>query len=352
VLADARLVVIAGVDSPDGQVDLLREYVEQGGQLVIAAGGDFNASAWNAAAWRDGAGILPLPLLPDPIGAVPRAGSEKLQPFQLSYESLAQHALFQLPGMTEQGLRELYGEPFFFHAVAVDTSPAAPAQLGTTVLARFNSASGPPFLVERRLGAGRSLFISSGLTSQWNTLSQSNAVVILDRMMRSLIHSTLPRRNYPGVERIEVPVPNSLRAAHIVLDRPGREGAEETLGTGFLQPDQLGVHLDRPLARGLYRVRIAAEDAKAIASAAPLTPWRYDVTVNGDADESNLQKLEAAAFHPFTVRGWRWLTADELPDLAGVSGGGQDAWWWLALGVLVLTLLEPLIVLVAPRVGF
>ena len=42
----------------------LRDYVRQGGQLVIAAGADFDPAAWNDAAWLDGAGILPLPLAP------------------------------------------------------------------------------------------------------------------------------------------------------------------------------------------------------------------------------------------------------------------------------------------------
>jgi len=39
-------------------VPLLRDYVKQGGQLLIAAGAEFNPDAWNAAAWKDGEGIL------------------------------------------------------------------------------------------------------------------------------------------------------------------------------------------------------------------------------------------------------------------------------------------------------
>ena len=54
VLKDARLVVIAGVANPEGAVDVLRDYVKQGGQLVIAAGADFDPAQWNEAAWLDG----------------------------------------------------------------------------------------------------------------------------------------------------------------------------------------------------------------------------------------------------------------------------------------------------------
>ena len=64
VLSDARLVVVAGLANIDdvNTVPLLRDYVKQGGQLLIAAGAEFNPDSWNAAAWKDGEGILPAPL--------------------------------------------------------------------------------------------------------------------------------------------------------------------------------------------------------------------------------------------------------------------------------------------------
>ena len=70
-LEDCRLIVIAGVESPQTLTTLLREYIEQGGQLLIAAGGDFDPLAWTSRAWLDGAGVLPLPLKPEAIGRVP-----------------------------------------------------------------------------------------------------------------------------------------------------------------------------------------------------------------------------------------------------------------------------------------
>ena len=42
LLEDARLVVIGGVENPGQSVPILREYVEQGGQLVITAGANFD----------------------------------------------------------------------------------------------------------------------------------------------------------------------------------------------------------------------------------------------------------------------------------------------------------------------
>jgi hypothetical protein len=104
-------------------VELLRDYVRQGGRVVIAAGASFDPAAWNDAAWLDGAGILPLPLEREPIGEVPEAAGASLRPFILNFESLKTIPYFQLTNVPEADLRDLYDEPFFFKAVRVDDSP-------------------------------------------------------------------------------------------------------------------------------------------------------------------------------------------------------------------------------------
>jgi hypothetical protein len=132
LLEDTRLVVVAGVADPGDQTALLRDYVEQGGQLFLAAGGAFDPARnsgfdpvrWTESAWRDGAGILPAPLLPEPLGASPDDAGRELRPFFLSFESLQAHQYFQLADVDEQDLRDLYSEPFFFKAVRADVSDA------------------------------------------------------------------------------------------------------------------------------------------------------------------------------------------------------------------------------------
>src|SRR4029453_11726919 len=89
---------------------------------VIAAGGAFEPSAWSDAAWREGAGILPLPLAREPIGEVPEAAGDSLQVFHLSFDSLAGEDYFQVANVGEPELRDLFAEPFFFKAVEVEAS--------------------------------------------------------------------------------------------------------------------------------------------------------------------------------------------------------------------------------------
>jgi len=120
-LADARLVLLAGTAAPPAQtVELLRSYAELGGSLVITAGGLFEPEPWNRNAWRDGAGVLPLPLDPEPIGAAPAAGEQDVESFRLDPATVSDNLLDL--GLPEQVNRRLLAGPYFFKAVGVDES--------------------------------------------------------------------------------------------------------------------------------------------------------------------------------------------------------------------------------------
>lgn len=137
-LADARVVAIAGVQRLEpGQVHVLREYVQQGGQLLIGAGADFDPASWSEHAWQEGEGILPLPLKREPLGEVPQPGVEpKL--LNLSYESLGNNPFFKLAGVAENDLRDIFAEPYFFKAVEVDAGDEAVNSLRTALTQKFS----------------------------------------------------------------------------------------------------------------------------------------------------------------------------------------------------------------------
>ena len=127
LLEDARLVVIGGVDSPGEAVPLLREYVQQGGQLVIIAGADFDPAQWTVVGWRDGEGILPVPLATEPFGATPEelelAGKlDQIKAFSLDFGTM-QHPYFVLENIAAEELASWYRLTMFFKAVTPDFSP-------------------------------------------------------------------------------------------------------------------------------------------------------------------------------------------------------------------------------------
>lgn len=436
-LENARLVVIAGIRDPGSEetVRLLRDYVRQGGQLVVGAGGDFDARRWNEMAWLSGNGILPAPLSSEPVGSLPDEVTTTLNPLFLSYESLRSHYYFQLGDTSEQQLRDIYSDPMFFKYVEValdqpvlDSLQAAevarldeeyaaaaevsrlqvqqkseaanrnegelpsgevasanarlnklrptwlqfrppvvyedlPSDVGARrkqleleasfthpqVRARFTSEQGPAYLVERRVGQGNILFVASGLYSQWNTLPKTDTFFMFDRILRSMIRSTLPDRNYAAVERITVPLPTDDRDQEIMLKRPGREDDPEQLDAGFIGTDQLGVTIQKPLARGLYQLT-AMKSAQSSDAAMSQVAWEQMLTVNGASSESDLTPLTREAFEERAAQSdVRWVGAAETISLAGAQISGQNSWKYLVLLVLLFLLAE-LAVLAWPNV--
>ncbi len=433
VLADARLVVIGGIADPGSAVPLLRQYVQQGGQLVIAAGAEFSPSVWHSAAWLDGAGILPAPLKAEPVGLSPEEAGTEIKPFFLSYESLKGHFYFQLADSSEDDLRALYSQPFFFKAAVADVGPEALASLeaaetkrlgeqfvflaeveqrekeasaknggkGTNgieldeiqqqlleirpewlkwtsdasgglpdelpqdaaqreklleelvsqtrprVLARFDN--GHPYLVERRIGRGSVLFVSSGLRTggrTWSTINKTDTVFIFDRILRSMVQSTLPQRNFVAQERLDLPMPSRDREVTLALWRPGSDESD-VLDVGFIGKDQRGFSIERPFARGVYRVKAYDPATSAAGEDTPL--WEVPLTINGEASESELKPLTDREFEQRAAgTKIRWVKHGDEISLTGAEAHGQSYIWIILVIAVLLFLLTELVILAWP----
>lgn len=412
-LSDARLVVVAGIESPADAVPLLREYVEQGGPLVIAAGADFDADQWSELAWLDGAGILPAPLTGEPLGQLPEVAVGTLEPFFLDTPSL-QDDVFRIEGEADESLDDLYRLPLFFKAVAVDASAeqletlvaaeaarietqrqsaasiateeaspqtgsgadagddasesrhwlswrldeelaavadATPQELAERsrprVLGRY-TLDGRPFLVERRVGAGRILFLTSGLYSSWNTLTSTNAIVVFDRLLRRLIEDTLPERNFETGDVVPLPAEKS-DLVRWQLDRP--DDRTDLLTVEALSAERFGVLIRNGVLNGHYSVNSVSIDPALAASAnAPSTTDGTLLSFNCQPDESRLETLDALAFQSrFEGSEARWLEADEALSVEGARISGRGLWKWLITAVLVALLTE-MIILAWPQI--
>ncbi len=400
-ISDARLVIIAGVADPGTSVTLLREYVTQGGRLIVGTGGQFDHALWNRAAWREGDGILPGKLT-GTVGQLPELTNNP-QLFTLAFESMEEHHYFRLPGVSKVELEALFSEPVFFKAVGIDAGADARQSLYRRALARFTrhvsrttagvrernedsaesipdnpppqwlgwqtsfvgsqwrglpadltarqqflesraaselpqirarytNPSHSPFLVERRIGQGNTIFVSSGFLARWNTLAQTHAFLIFDRIVRSQVHATLPIRDFPSGPRIVVDIAARSRTPDTRIFRPNRRIAD-SVDAGLLHGPYLAVEVLLPLTRGIYR--IATQDD---ATNQDITTC---VSVNGPSEESNLTALSRADFEENTTATQvRWIGQDEAPTLAGVAIQGQSMWRWLIGGVILALIAE------------
>jgi hypothetical protein len=402
VLQDARLLVIAGVESPHGAVPLVRQYLEQGGRVLLAAGGPFDPAAWSQAAWLEGGGILPLPLEPDLVGVRPDEAPERVEPFFLDTTRLDDE-YFRWDNVSREETDDLFRQPIFFQAIAADTRPEAlapwlaaesrraaarqleqasktssakqadatrpaadwllwAASVGTPAadeppadsrraleaarprtLATFTN--GRPALVQRKIGRGRVLLFTSGISSDWNTLATTSAVILFDRICRSLLMETLPGRTIASLERLTLAVDPQERRSRFNLLRP--HGPAEPLGVDALGGDAYGITLSGLAERGIYRVACYRPDADSEEAQGKL--WEVPVAVNGPALESDLRTLDRVALaERIGDSGYRWVAQAEPIDVNGARVRGQDSWRWL-MGAVLIALCIELALLARPR---
>jgi hypothetical protein len=107
LLRDARLVVLGGIVSPGDLVPLLHEYVQQGGPLLITAGGNFDPKEWNEFGWNNGQGILPLPLTGMLTGKLRDEITNVKEILSINPDTLV-HAYFQFPDQTLEQRAQFY----------------------------------------------------------------------------------------------------------------------------------------------------------------------------------------------------------------------------------------------------
>lgn len=412
LLETARLVVMAGIERPDeATIPLLREYVQQGGPLVILAGGMFDPVSWQERAWLNGRGILPAPLDAKPQGVTPEESAQQLQPFFADFASM-QHDFFLVDGEDPQSLSALFEATPFFKAVKAEAigpaldamvkaeadrlteeatfleqytarqssgtarkadddrkfrtiEPAwwnwrsplplvdrslAPAELAQRGLPRVLATFDTnhlPFAVERTIGAGRVVLFTSGVTSNWNLLRGSGAMYMFHRAFCQLMEGTLPIRNYQAGQKIALPI-ERRNDMRLTVTRPS--GLREPLSLEAIGADVSGVLVRRPILAGTYTVAAERPDQAAPGSAASQLD-EIPLAVNGAEQESNLNTISVADLQQKLGHDHaRVLTADEPIRVEGGTRRGQDLWKLFAWCVLSCLLLEKL-VLAWPMLG-
>ncbi len=222
-----------------------------------------------------------------------------------------------------------------------------------SVLARYTN--GLPFMIERRLGHGRVLFVSTGVFPEWNTLALTNAMLMYDRILRGMLESTLSERNLSSERQIELPVPAWQRTASFTLTDP--DGLDEPLAVDALGGDRWGITLGNLMRRGHYQVtakktKDLPRDERARDETLETKLWVVSLAVNGPAEESRLISAEEVRRRQ-NRGGAGSLEAVQTFAAEGIQLAqlrGSWVWRWLMLAVLACLLTE-MAFLVWPSLG-
>ena len=156
-LSDYRLVVLANVfQVPPERCAQLEVFVRGGGGLIIFAGSQVEADAYNQVLYADGGGLLPARIL-----------ERKSFP-----RGTAEHVRFDVRDSDHEVIRTLRDRNVdlslarvreYFYLQVDETDP------GVRVLCRYDDTAATPAMVERSFGQGRVVLLGTSASAQWST---------------------------------------------------------------------------------------------------------------------------------------------------------------------------------------
>jgi Aerotolerance regulator N-terminal/von Willebrand factor type A domain len=326
-LADYDMVALANVASvSEKRAQELEEFVARGGGLLMFLGEQTSAVRMNDLLYKDGKGILPV-AIGSPVGEVNLKESAfdlrplaiDRPPFDYFADERIRAALIHVP---------VYR---FFSVTRRDDAP------DVRVLAQFESPKAAltpssPAVIEKTFGRGRTILVTTSADRDWNDLAVFPTYVPLVR--ETAYH--LVRRP----ERFEnLLVGDSYRrdlerfVQDVVLERGGKQievirPTARAEGAGF----ELRIDEAAKLGKaGVYRLVYLDPPESA---EKPLRPTY--IAVNVDTRESDLTRIKPEALSGL-------FTSDQLRVLESVDAESgtraapdENAWWWIALMVLMV----------------
>jgi hypothetical protein len=179
-LAEFRAIYLLDVDRlEDRAVENLEEFVRGGGGLGIFVGENVQRGFYTTRLYRDGAGVLPLPLerdptlLPDPDESVP------------DFEVI-DHPLFSVfLGERNPFIRLVKIDKYLSPRLSWTPDPDSTV----SVLARLRNRQ--PLVVERRFGEGRVVTFLTTLAPNWNNWANDPSFVVVLLKLQSYLASPL-----------------------------------------------------------------------------------------------------------------------------------------------------------------
>lgn len=332
VVGDASSLELSGVDvvwlcNPESIDERLAQqlepFVAAGGGLVFTCGAAVDVERGNRWLWKDGKGLLPLPL--GQIDGDPDRPEHALL-------TLREHAIC---GPLADVLELLTAKVWLVRRwLTMTPQPAGDA----AIVARIRDAQGPALLAARRFGDGECVAMAVGADDAWSNLPATHLFVVLAHQIhRAVVRaSDSSARNLAsdGVFRHALPLGTFTADATITALAGERE--ERTLTAQASQDGSVG------------DLRVLMAELRGT-GAFDLTLRRHD----GSAQVLRLARNAPASESDLAVLPTSELTRVLPPELqsalqfathvSGEAGNASEVWWWCAAAMLVGMLLESLL---------
>jgi hypothetical protein len=181
-IEDADVVFLANVAGlAPNTLKALDRFVREGGGIVLFPGDRVDVARFNQALYDGGKGIAPCALGP-PIGDASAAALSGGSFVRFNSDDLDHPLLAFFRG----DLSVLFRIPRFYRRFRLELprDPKALEELGIAVVARYDDDARSPAIVERAIGNGTSILMTSSADNEWNNWPKT---MIYPVMMKSLV---------------------------------------------------------------------------------------------------------------------------------------------------------------------
>ncbi len=312
-LDQPRVLVLANVPAlDDGQLRAVRDFVHNGGGLMIFPGDKTNHRWYNDKLLADGRGLLPMRI-------ASLAGDGDSDSAVTVVSQHYDHAALELFNDPRNG--SLTGAQIRLWYRLAPMLDAAGKRAPARILARLDN--GDPFLVERDFGHGRVLLCSTPADADWSNLPlRPFYLPLMQQLVTYLASKVNPPRNIRIGQRLAIFLPEKAAGRTALLTDPMGETHElpivkrGTRGVGeFERTQQPGVYvLEPPDGEPIHYVVSTARHESDIES------------LTGDEIQQIAREMDAAVVHSF----------EEYRDIESSRRFGQEIWVGLLWLVLIV----------------
>lgn len=267
----------------EARAEGLNEWVQNGGGLVLLLGDQIDEDVYNDVLYKNGAGLLPFKL--STVG-----GDEKEEKWVYIKPEKQNHPLFRFfEGDNKQLLDQV--KVFRWWNSEVVGNEDLPST--SIVIASLTSDDNSPVIVERQIGNGRVLAITTPLDNDWNNFPENGAsfLITAQELVRYMSKNIASEGMISVAEPIICPVDVREYRQQAKLIRPGEKVFEEVealpQNKNNLSDLEWTLGYERTDQKGIYEIRFERADGTGYQSLA--------FAANIDTEESDLTRISAAS---------------------------------------------------------
>ncbi len=261
----------------------LNEWVKNGGGLVLLLGDQIDEDVYNDVLYKNGSGLLPFKL--STVG-----GDEKEEKWVNIKPEKQNHPLFRFfEGDNKRLLDQV--KVFRWWNSEIDDNENSPNP--SNIVASLTSDDNSPLVVERQIGDGRVLAVTTPLDNDWNNFPENGASFLItsQELVRYMSRNIASEGLLSVAEPILYPVDVREYRQQANLLRPGEEVPEKVealpQNKDNLNDLEWTLGYENTDQKGIYEIQFERADGSGVQSLA--------FAANLDTEESDLSRITASS---------------------------------------------------------